>query len=393
MPRKKIDRTEIFKLLALDYSKRYIKQTLGISDRTYWRVLKEWESLSEEERKKFIKEVIEEEKAKQHFEDYPLVQKWIQTMKSERIKSWRVRLKACEKIWKLLDRKKPDNWTVEDIKLKVIPKLREGRKSIYHFLIALRSFRPDFKESLKTKREKAPINLDWRYAYKHIVQKGLTQQFFTVIKEHPQIKGNPILELESELIPRLHVTLGCREGSQTKGGILHVEWERVDWYNKTIDVYESKTGGGFYWLGCPLDLFGDKTFEMLKQWHDYCGNPKQGLIFPNLKYLKDKKFVDDVVSTEIEPTTKLPYLFLVGIYRWIGKTLELPKKITPHFARKLHASLLRKAGVPLEVVAGDPPHGIVGVGWEDLTTLKKFYVTFAQEEILKAKQKARQLAF
>lgn len=381
MPRPKIDRTQVFKLLALNYSKKYIKKQTGISERTYWLIKAEWESKSEQERQKFIKEVIEEEKAKAKFEDYPIVQKWIQTMKSEKIKTWKARVNLCKKVWKILDKKDPANWTVDDIKLKVIPKLREGRKTIFDYLIAIRSLRPDLKQHIKTKREKPPISIEWRYAFKEIVQKGLTQKFFEVIKEHPQIRGDPKLELESELIIRMHVTLGCREGSRGEGGIINVEWERIDWQNKTIDVYESKTGGGFYWLNCPLNLFGDKTFELLKKWWEMNGKPKNGKIFPNLRYINKDA---DVVA---ENGT----LYLVGMYRWIGEALNLPKKIKPHFARKMHASLLKKAKVPLEIVAGDPPHGIVGVGWEDLTTLKKFYVTFADEEIQEAIQKARQL--
>jgi hypothetical protein len=382
MPRPKINREEIFKLLALNYSKKHIKNKTGISERTYWMIKREWEEKTESEKQRFIKEVIEERKARERFEDYPIVKKWIKTMQSERIKSWRKRVLLCRKVWKILDRKDPANWTSEDIKLKAIPKLREGRKSIFHYIIAIRSLRPDLKQAIKTKREKAPVNIEWRYAYKQIVQQGLTQKFFEIIKEHPQIKGNPKLELESELIVRMHVTLGCREGSVGEGGIINVEWERVDWHNKTIDVYEGKTGGGFYWLGCPLDLFGDKTFELLKKWHEINGKPIKGKIFPNLEYYFRHNF---------ETVTKDGKLYLVGIYRWIGKALNLPKTIHPHFARKMHASLLKKARVPLEIVAGDPPHGIVGVGWEDLTTLKKFYVTFAEEEIEEAKRKARQL--
>jgi len=389
MPRQKIDRNEIFKLFALNYSKQYILSQTGISNRTYWRALSEWQAMSEEQRQQFIKAVLEEEKARQQFEDYPIVQKWIQTMQSEKIKSWRQRVNHCRKVWLLLDRKNPENWTIEDIKLRAIPKLREGRKSIFLYLVAIRSLRPDLKEAIKTKREKPPINIEWKYAYQYIVEKGLITKFFEVIREHPQIKDNPRLALECELIVRMHVTLGCREGSKGEGGILNVLWERIDWTNKTIDVYESKTGGGFYWLGCPLDLFGDKTFELLKQWHEILGKPQNGKIFPNVRYFGKK--ADVVDDSEIDKQTQLPIVYLSGIYKWIGKALELPKEIKPHFARKLHASLLRYAGVPLELVAGDPPHGLVGVGWEDLTTLKKFYVSFAQDEILKAKMKAQQL--
>ena len=364
--RKMIDRSPIFRMLALNWDKRKIKRETKVSERTYWLVKAEWDKLSEAEREEIKRSATEEEKAKARFEDYELVQKWVVRMESERIKSRRGRLNLCRKIWLILQKKNPENWTIDDIKLRAIPELRKTTKSVFNYLIAVRSLRPDFKfpdekgETLSTKREKGKISFAWKYIYQRIVQEGLVQKFFESARIDSE---NP---LRDEGLVRTHVTLGCREGSRGEGGVLGLEWEKINWKAKTIDVYEGKTGGGFYWLDCPLDLFGDTCFNLLEEYWVQCGKPREGKIYP------------------------MDYQQLKAIYDRIAKALDM--NIHPHFARKLHASLLRSKDIKLEIVAGDAPHGIVGVGWEDLSTLKKFYIAFAQEDIQKTKEKARELA-
>ena len=370
-------------MLALNWDKKKIKREAKISERTYWMIVNEFNQFSEAEKEEIKRLATEEEKAKAKFEDYEVVQKWMLEMEADRIRSRHQRVGCCRRTWLILNKKNPLNWHwKEDIKFKAIPVLRKGRKSIFQYFIAWRSFSrsapkdsklAELKEKLSTKREKGKISIAWKHVYQNIVQQGLVHKFF----ESARIdSANP---LQDESLVRTHVTLGCREGSRLGteigigkqdeefiGGILGLRWEKINWKTKTIDVYETKTGGGFYWLDCPLDLLGDTCFNMLQEYWIQCGKPKEGRIYP------------------------INYDNLKNIYARIAKALGM--RITPHFARKLHASLLRSKEVKLEVVAGDAPHGIVGVGWEDLTTLKKFYIAFAQEDIQKAKEKARELA-
>lgn len=124
-------------------------------------------------------------------------------------------------------------------------------------------------------------------------------------------------------------------------------------------------------MNCPLNLFGERTFEMLRQYWNERGRPISGKIF-DMTYLEG----------------------LRTIYKETAKAINEPygsKGITPHFARKLHASLLIDADVPLEMVAGDKPFGIMGVGWEDLTTLKKYYLAFRREKVREARMMVRTL--
>ena len=367
MPRPKIDRGEVLRLMALNWNKKQIKKKVGMGEATYWRIKAEYDKLGEVERDTIRELATQEEKAKEKFMDYEMVQHWITRMRSgtAQIKSWRQRFNFCRRVWLILQKKNPQNWTIDDIQLRALPELRKRAKSVNHYLIALRSLRPDFKfpnekgDVLGTHKKSAP-KIEWKYVYERLAQEGKLEGFFKA--------GG----FKAELVKRLHVTLGCREGSKGIGGILGIEWDRINWKKKTIDIYEGKTGGGFYWEGCPLDLFGERTFEMLQQYWNERGKPTSGKIFEGMIY-----------QYHLRP-----------IYKETAKAINEQygsKGITPHFARKLHASLLIDADVPLEMVAGDKPFGIMGVGWEDLTTLKKYYLAFRKAKIEENLQKAQKL--
>jgi hypothetical protein len=189
--------------------------------------------------------------------------------------------------------------------------------------------------------------------------------------------------MRDEALVRNHVEWGCREGyegykrwrrgevPETEiGGIFGVRWESIDWENAKIDIYETKTQGGITWIDCPMRLFGDTAYNKLKEYWEQQGKPQTGRIFP------------------LKPTE------LREIYVRIRehfKAYDWSKTLKGHFDRKLHASLLRAAKIPLEHVAGEAPHGTVGVGWEDLTTLMKFYSAFADEDVEESLKKAKTL--
>lgn len=367
MPRPKINRKKTMRLFALNWNRKKIKKEMKIGEATYWRIKAEYDRLSEAEKAKIKNLATQEEKAKEKFVDYEYVQHWVTRMKSgtTQIKSWRQRFNACRRVWLILQKKNPQNWTIDDIQLRALPEIRKTAKSVNHFLIALRSLRPDFKfpnkkgDILGTHKKSAP-KIEWKYIYERLSQEEKLETFF-------KAGGN-----EAELVKRLHVTLGCREGTEGIGGILGIEWNRINWKNKTIDVYEGKTGGGFHWEGCPLNLFGERTFEMLQQYWNKQGRPTSGKIFEKMTYLHGLRTIYKEAAKAINET-----------YGRDG--------ITPHFARKLHASLLIDADVPLEMVAGDKPFALMGVGWEDLSTLKKYYLAFRKAKIEENRQKAQKL--
>ena len=383
MARPRFDREEIFRYLVSEYvGKEKIKKKTGISEATYWRIKREFDLLDDSTRL-WIRKTSEAELmskwVKSQFIDYEFVQRWIVRMKSGRkpIKSWKRRFNACRRIWLILQKKNPQNWTLDDIELRVLPELRKtAKKSINGYLIALRSLRPDFKfpdekgETLLTEPKPEPT-FEWKKIYERMMSQNKLETFLS----HGGFKP--------ELLKRLHVILGCREGTKGVGGILGLEWNRVNWAKATIDVYEGKTGGGFYWLDCPLILFENRTFEMLKQYWIEQGKPTSGKIFGDVKYSNGK---------ECDHKT----LYLTDIYKESAEVIGEQygrEYITPHFARKLHASLLIDADVPLEMVAGDRPFGIFGVGWTDISTLKKYYLAFRKAKIDENRNKVRTLSF
>ena len=373
--RPRVDRVSIFKMLALNWERKKIKKEGKISEATFWRIKAEYSRLSEGRKAEIKSVVLEEGKAKAKFEDYEFVQHWVVRMRSgtKSIKSWKKRFNACRRVWLLLQKKNPQNWTIEDIELRALPVLRERvPRAINHYLTALRSLRPDFKfpditgEVLGTERKPEPT-FEWKKIYERIMEGEKLDLFLRAGGFKP------------ELVKRLHVTLGCREGTTGEGGILGLEWNRVNWSKRTIDVYEGKTGGGFYWLDCPLDLFGDRAFEMLQQYWIEQGKPEEGKMFHDVSYAKKKGNGG---------------LYLTEIYEEASEAIGEKYGrggITPHFADKLHASLLIDADVPLEMVAGDKPYGIMGRGWEDLSTLKKYYLAFRKRKVRENRMKARKV--
>ncbi len=376
MGRRQLARKTVFSLLSLNWDKKKIKKETKISERTYFRILEEYKALPETEKEKLRHDALKEEDAKALFTDYPFVQKWTQRLQSEKVRSWKIRLSLCEKVWLLLQKKNPENWTSDDIKIRAIPELRKGKKSIFNYLIAIRSLRPDLKKDVGTKREKAQVNTSWKPKFEKLIEndRALLKAFLS--------HGS----LLAQTLKNVHITVGSREGvnnyreygqnrmAETEiGGILGMRWEKVNWNNRTIDVYETKTGGGFDWLNCPLDLFGDTCFKLVTQYWESCGKPKEGRIFQISAY----KEASDKES-------------LYGIYAEASDFVGID--INPHMARKIHASLCHEADIALEIVAGDRPHGLVGVGWEDLTTLKKFYLSFSKKKLESAKTQGRTIA-
>jgi integrase len=358
-------------MLALNWDRKKIQKETGAKHTTYFTIKAEYEGLSEDRKAEIKASALGEEKARARFEDYEFVEHWITRMKSGRkpIKSWRKNFNCCRRVWEILQKKNPEKWTLDDVDLRVLPELRKTvKRSINQYLVSLRSLRPNFKfpnekgDVLSTDKKPEP-SFEWKYVYERIMSQNKLDTFFKV--------GG----FKAELLKRLQLTLGTREGTKGEGGILGLEWDRINWKKKTIDVYEAKTGGGFYWRDCPLDLFDDTTFEMLQQYWTEKGKPTSGRIFEGMNYV-------DHLRSIYKETAKA-----------LGEEYGNGKGITPHFARKLHACLLIDADVPLEMVAGDGHFGIMGVGWDNLDTLRKYYLAFRKSKIIEARIKARGVMF
>lgn len=198
---------------------------------------------------------------------------------------------------------------------------------------------------------------------------------------------NHALIRDAKLVFLTHVDLGCREGTKKlKGGkqdqasILGLDWREISWEQKSINVFESKVVG--WWNDCPLDLFGDYVFTSLKQRFDALGRPSSGRIFP-IGY-------DQGENSLINLYRIVNYICGAGEIS-SNSTKPIIPKFTPHGARKIHVNLLWEQGIPLELVIGDADAhiGFFGVGWKDVTTARRFYLSMAKQKLLENRAKAK----
>ena len=162
--------------------------------------------------------------------------------------------------------------------------------------------------------------------------------------------------IEEKLIFKLHLTLGCREGYDTKGGLLNLTWDTLYLDAETSPygypacaIYESKTKGGTWWRGICLTIFFDELPEELKAY-------------------RPKKYQGVKVAESLGFNANRLKILYKRIQKFLGR------RFTPHFIRHSHATLLIRVGIPMEMIAGKPNFAYFGVGWEDLSTLYKFYV-------------------
>ena len=173
-------------------------------------------------------------------------------------------------------------------------------------------------------------------------------------------------------ILKLHVALGCREGSKDhKSGICGISWDRFKENFSLVDLYEVKVKKGIWWRNCPTDLiFPELPSELNQIWHER-GKPKTGKLIVN------------------------HYQELLNIYKEIQQALKqfytdklqpsLFNELTslkPHDADKIHCNLLFEAGASIEDIAGEYKGGTegsgnMGRGWLDINTIWKYYLTYS----------------
>ncbi|MEM2260731.1 MAG: hypothetical protein QXY65_06660 [Candidatus Methanomethylicaceae archaeon] len=259
-------------------------------------------------------------------------------------------LRNAEKVWVFLNKKDPKDWSLSDVD---------------NFLISLRERNIDIKSYVVAIRQIAP----------HLISQGLTTDwtkrsrtcdlFLEDVREIIKILCENGMEREA-FIFKLHLSLGCREESFSK---LKISDFREDY----VDIYESKVKGGITWRNIKYTWLFDELKDDVKKYVN-----------------EDGKFVRNYEELRL-------------IYKRISSILTSKigekGKILPHFARKIHVNILWQLGVPLELVAGqiigNEGYCLFGVGWSDLNTLRKHYLSLSSRIIsdiaIKAKEKAKEI--
>jgi len=228
-----------------------------------------------------------------------------------------------------------------------------ARSNVFSTVVALRSIlkyigRTEFLESV--------LKTDLWKRFQSTLER--LKEYLTPDEIKMVLRSSELSEKE-KLVFKLHLTLGCREGWKTKGGIWNLTWDTLYLTSSESpygypagDCYEGKTKGGTWWRGIYLQLFFPELPKELLQYRpdDYHG----------------RKVLESLGFTKSSARR---------IYRKIEKIIG--RRFNPHFTRHTHATLLVKAGVPMQLVAGKPESAFFGVGWEDLSTLYKFYVSLS----------------
>lgn len=165
---------------------------------------------------------------------------------------------------------------------------------------------------------------------------------------------------------------GFREGTQGKNGILGLQWENINFQTKRCRAHEKGGRGNAsrVWENIPLDLFPwIHGWDRLLEYWTLLGKPTAGRVFP------------------VNYNTYLEY-FHKTRHACNGRIAGEKETFRPHIFRKTHAQWLRKLRVPLEIIAGAFPQGLFGVGWDNISVLKEYYVTIEPDEYEEAQKKA-----
>ena len=143
------------------------------------------------------------------YSDYETVKKYILYAKAQGLLNYKRVLQLAEKVWKFLNRKDPKNWTLEDCWrfLGFLKTLSQKQQ----FCVAIRSVAPHLKQDLRVK---------WTKSVKII---ELFAEDVKQILNYLYAKGM----YKHALVFKLHISLGCREGSQRKAGFTWITWEQV----------------------------------------------------------------------------------------------------------------------------------------------------------------------
>lgn len=202
----------------------------------------------------------------------------------------------------------------------------------------------------------------------------------------------------------LHITVGSREGwGSLENKVLELKSQGVEVpkkYEKPLsldldDEFVDSSLIGIKWKNTLIDTRSKKAIEI----KIYERKTKKWAIAKYLDLVDERlpsklfEFYQYALRNNIQSVVKTILLYYkvvreknVSVYwfknwysKWcsrLQKLLDLPYRITPHRLRSAHVSILAELRIPLELVLD---HNVgFGVGWDDLTTAKIFYLRFSK---------------
>lgn len=204
------------------------------------------------------------------------------------------------------------------------------------------------------------------------VRRGVrkTEEHVLEISEIKEILASDELTDEEKLYLKLWLTTGAREYERPStrgvkelgwGGIVGIKVSDINFKNCTLEVREPKTGKGLepkIWHSIVIDLFFSGLCRELEQYVKEHGRGR-----------------DDWLWGSPERGVKLYKSIVRKLRKLTGKPL------VAHDIRRTHAYWLVQQDVPLELIAGgvtgERIESPLGVGWEDLMTMVRYYADLA----------------
>jgi hypothetical protein len=287
--------------------------------------------------------------------DYETVQQYILRAHRDGLKRYKRVLRRAEHIWRALNCSDPSNWTTDEV-LDYLSTLTDGAAS--GALDAIRQIAPQIRNrqtGIRVGRFRDKVK-------RH--KKNLFGAEINMIQQ--ALRNEPYLRLVFDL----HITLGAREGAiDPTSGMTGLTWDKFHENFTRCDLYESKVRGGITWRDCPTDLFFVDLPDRLRALWIQAGKPTTTKVIPRKYrelldiYNQIRKILKKTFQGKIDPSLLKEFVTL-----------------KPHDADKIHVNMLWEAGVPLEIVAGEylgqgEGIGLVGRGWLDLNTIKKYYLS------------------
>jgi integrase len=329
---------------------------------------------------------VARKESQKHVLDYPEVQTYILAAGQGRIQNRTIegQKKGLIKIWEIMGRTDPHNWTYNDILInieKVYPKAEDNRGrmtfskpgAVNRLLSAINTIFP------------SPIRVPKGFGTGLAREAGELKDFFTFDEFNLFIENltdTCSLSKEGwEALYKAQVNMGCREGNLGKIGIVSLLWEDIDYSRKRCSLREKGGRGnaGRIWMNLPLDLF-----PWLNGWNALMIYHKQrfGYVPTNERHETGNVFA---VSYD-----EYRHQFYTTRKRCNGRISGDKETMRPHILRKTHAQWLVKLWVPIEQICGLFPDGHFGVGWDNPKILLKYYVTLEDEQRFKAEQQANE---
>ena len=295
--------------------------------------------------------------------DYETVQRYIDRAEQDELKGHKAILTYAEKVWRAMGYKDPANWTRKDV-VAYIKTLSDGTQ--INYVNGVRQVAPQFRD------QQSPDYLSVSL-YREKIKKRKKPLFAKeVMQVHEAIEAH--LTPYHRLVFDLHVTVGAREGARNpQSGMSGLSWERFKRNFSKVDDWESKVRSrGIWWRNCPVNLFFKDLPKRLRALWTERGKPNTGKVIKRgykelLQIYKDiRKACQQYWQGKLEPSL-----------------LNEMTSLSPHDADKIHCNLCWEAKIPLEVVAGqhlgkDEGIGLVGRGWLNVDTIKKYYLSLSQ---------------